>query len=424
MAFRTIDPELAVKAMTKANLTPQEVFPGSIKKWRCICEKCGNEVFPTYNAIQQGRGGCGFCAGKKIHLEDAVALMMNAGLRPIEAFKNKSTSWKSECLRCGDIVSPKLEKIMIGQKGCKSCGHTATGLKRRLKNETIRSAMEDAFLQPLEPYKNIQSAWKCLCLKCGKTVSPRFKHIMAGHSGCVYCSGVQIDHSDAIEFMLKNKIRPLEPYKSAVTSWKSECMRCGRKVEPTYSSVQSGSIGCGYCAGNRIDAEVAETFMRDLGIEPLEPYSSGHLAWKCRCLTCGNEISPKYSNVRSGQGACRFCATKGIDYNKPAYLYFMHHKDFDSLKIGISNSEASANRIKIHTKFGWTLIEKHDFLTAKDAEIVEQNLLKWIRNEKNLPVHLIAELMPQGGFTETVDALEISVPELRKKLKEVLTLLK
>jgi len=45
------------------------------------------------------------------------------------------------------------------------------------------------------------------------------------------------------------------------------------------------------------------------------------------------------------------------------------------LKIGISNSEASANRIQVHTKFGWSLIEKHDFLTAKDAEFVEQNLL-------------------------------------------------
>jgi len=56
------------------------------------------------------------------------------------------------------------------------------------------------------------------------------------------------------------------------------------------------------------------------------------------------------------------------------------------LKIKISNSEASANRIQLHTKFGWSLIEKHDFLTAKDAEFVEQNMLKWIRNEKNLPV--------------------------------------
>jgi hypothetical protein len=78
------------------------------------------DMDPQWDSLweQQGRGGCGFCAGKKIHLEDAIALMMNAGLRPIEAFKNKSTSWKSECLRCGDIVSPKLEKIMIGQKGC------------------------------------------------------------------------------------------------------------------------------------------------------------------------------------------------------------------------------------------------------------------------------------------------------------------
>jgi len=114
---KEVDPTIAVNLMLKAKLLPQDPFPGSVKKWRCVCEKCGNEVFPTYNAIQQGRGGCGFCAGKKIHLEDAISLMTNAGLKPIEDFKNKSTSWKSECLRCGDIVSPKLEKIMIGPKG-------------------------------------------------------------------------------------------------------------------------------------------------------------------------------------------------------------------------------------------------------------------------------------------------------------------
>lgn len=423
MGYAKIDPEQARLLMLEANLEPLTPFPGSVKKWHCKCHKCGNEVFPTYNAIQQGRGGCGYCAGKKIHIEDAINIMNKAGLSPLEPFKNKSTSWKSECLRCGATVSPKLEKIIIGQKGCKACGHAVTGLKKRLKNELVKNAMADAYLQPLEPYKDIHAKWKSKCLKCGKTVNPRFKHVMAGHAGCPYCAGKLIDHHEAFEAMLKAGIRPKVPYKSAVTPWESDCIRCGKQVQPTYSSIQGGSKGCGYCAGNKIEDESAELFMHSIGIEPLEPYRSGHVAWKCRCLSCGNEISPKYSNVKSGQGACKFCASRGIDYNKSAYLYLMLHEEFDSLKVGISNHDASTNRIKSHIKFGWKLLESHDFATAKDAEIVEQELLRWVRIERNLPVHLVAEMMPQGGFTETIDASEIRIPELQMKLAEIMGLL-
>ena len=43
-------------------------------------------------------------------------------------------------------------------------------------------------------------------------------------------------------------------------------------------------------------------------------------------------------------------------------------------------------------------------------------LLKWLRKERGLPPHLVRELMPQGGFSETVDAEEISLPEIEVKL--------
>ena len=39
--------------------------------WRCRCGRCGREVQPRYNSIQQGGGGCKFCAGVFVDAADA-----------------------------------------------------------------------------------------------------------------------------------------------------------------------------------------------------------------------------------------------------------------------------------------------------------------------------------------------------------------
>jgi hypothetical protein len=43
-------------------------------------------------------------------------------------------------------------------------------------------------------------------------------------------------------------------------------------------------------------------------LEPLEPYpADGKLPWRCRCLSCGAEVTPRFTNIRSGQGGCIPC---------------------------------------------------------------------------------------------------------------------
>ena len=47
------------------------------------------------------------------------------------------------------------------------------------------------------------------------------------------------------------------------------------------------------------------------GVEPLEPYEASNKRWKCKCLTCGQVVYPRYATVvTGGKGGCDFCAKR------------------------------------------------------------------------------------------------------------------
>lgn len=54
------------------------------------------------------------------------------------------------------------------------------------------------------------------------------------------------------------------------------------------------------------DAE-ASMFMRNAGLEPLEPYPGVAKPWRCRCKVCGVVGSPRYHNIKKGRGGCEPC---------------------------------------------------------------------------------------------------------------------
>lgn len=60
----------------------------------------------------------------------------------------------------------------------------------------------------------------------------------------------------------------------------------------------------------KIAEEDAVNAMRERGAEPLDPFPGTQDPWRCRCLTCGDEISPRYNDVvnkKTGpcKGSCR-----------------------------------------------------------------------------------------------------------------------
>ena len=73
----------------------------------------------------------------------------------------------------------------------------------------------------------------------------------------------------------------------------------------------------------------------------------------------------------------------------------------------------------IHEKYGWILWRSKSFDVGNDAYLIEQEILNWLRNHKNLNSFLSSNEMPQGGWTETVNASEIDLPTIWAKVEEL-----
>ena len=98
-------------------------------------------------------------------------------------------------------------------------------------------------------------------------------------------------------------VEPIEPYPNSQSPWRCRCLACGHEVTPQLGNVRAGHAACGYCAGTKVDPVAAEAVMRAAGFIPLEPYPGSGRPWRCRCDRCGNEVSPRYAAVASGAGS-------------------------------------------------------------------------------------------------------------------------
>jgi hypothetical protein len=416
-----LEPEMVEKVMLKAGLKPSEPYIKANARWKCKCLKCNRTVYPSYNQIQQGGGGCPYCAKTKVDLKEVMAIMKKEKLEPLEPYKNSNSKWKCLHLTCGNIVYPRYKEVRIGGGGCGTCRYIKSAKSMRFSTDIAIEIMIQAGLQPLGPYKNKDTPWKSRCLICRKISSPSLGNVKKQKSGCKHCAkNAPVDAKKAEQFIKKAGYEPLEPFTGAVKKWKCRCLVCKKISYPTYSSAVNMNSGCIYCGGTApLDPKEAVKFMIANKLKPLEPYKNARAAWKCKCLKCGAIVSPSQTNVKRGSG-CKYCADIGLEYGKPAFLYVMVHKEFSSVKIGVGNHDSKPERITEHKNYGWVLLKKYDLPTGGHAAHVEKFVFRWIRKELKLPVHLAAEQMPQGGFSETVDADEISMPNLYRIIEDAI----
>jgi hypothetical protein len=99
----------------------------------------------------------------------------------------------------------------------------------------------------------------------------------------------------------------------------------------------------------------------------------------------------------------------------------MTNLDLNAHKVGISGETKTSDgdRVRKHQKSGWELYKRLDFETADEAHLIEQAVLNWMRNDKKLSPFLSEFEMPQGGYTETVDASEIDLSTIWAKVEEL-----
>lgn len=407
------DGELARNFFLSKGFKPLEPYPGSSRPWRSKCLKCGFIVQPYYGRVRDGIG-CGVCSKKIVVPQEAVKVMLKAKLKPLEPFPGSKKNWSCLCLRCNRKVSPAYGSVLQGDGGCKYCGG------HFIEPEAAVLLMKSRGLTPLTPYKNSGVNWKCICNKCKREVSPSYNQIQQGQGGCSYCARRKVDPKEAKKLMIDAGATPLVKFPGARKPWKCRCNTCGRVIKPLYSPVANqGYNPCNYCAGKKVDAKSAFQVMLNAGLTPLEKYKRADTGWRCICNKCKKIVMPRYSAIRSGQGGCKYCTDKGLDYNAPAFLYLMTHGEFGAHKIGIGNYKTRLNRIDEHKKMGWVLIENLDFSTGEGAYQCEQAILLWLQEVKKLRPYLSESDMPQRGWTETFDASEIDLPTIWAKVKSL-----
>ena len=414
-AKKIVDPQAARKKMMKAKLQPLVAYPGSDVGWLCRCMKCNREVTPAYGSIRAGQGGCKWCAiaGARVQPEVAVKLFLENNFQPLEPFKTSHSKWKSRCQRCRNIVTPSYHDIKQGGGGCKFCAPNFADINQ------IMEVMKKAELEPQQKYVNSKEPWRVKHIKCGRIFITEYANVRSGTT-CRYCARRDVVPEEAIQFMIQSGQKPLVKYPGAKKPWKCRCVVCNKIIYPTYSTTVNRNSGCLYCSGNKVDSKDAVRFMKSNNLTPLVKYPGARVAWKSRCNQCKNIVTPQYSSIKSGQGGCKYCADWGIDYLAKGFIYLMTNKVLNSHKIGIGNIERQkGDRIKQHKKHGWQLIKQMNFDKTDDAFIVEQKVLSWWRQSLKLSIHLTEFEMPQGGYTETVDATEIDLLTIWAKVEDL-----
>lgn len=423
---KPLDPEFAYQVMLEHGWKPLEPYKSALTPWNSECLKCGHLGSPRFGNVQRG-AGCTKCKNaekidpKKLSEAEATQIMLDAGLKPLVPYKSAKTPWESLCLKCGKITSPQLGNVRNTKIPCAYC----SGFK--VDSEDAIKVMTSANLIPLEPFVKATVKWMCKCAKCGKTVYPVYTSVRQGQGGCISCgreataSSHRYTHEMTVETMVEAGLQPIEDYKASDTPWKCKCLKCDRIVFPTFSNVKNGHAGCAFCSGNAVHPEDAERIMLQKGYEPLEPYPAHNKSkWKSKHIPCGTIVYPYYNTIQNGKSGCSVCAEHGLKLEDPSYLYIMVHDEFRSIKVGISNTNARPNRIKSHGKYGWKLYKQINVANGAVAVDIETKTFVWIRKELGLGVHLTKEMMKSGGYSETVDAEEITVLQIDRRIQEII----
>lgn len=413
--------ETAISDMLKAGLTPLEPFVKVIAKWKYQCNTCLNENYATLHGVRRGNG-CPYCGGVKVDPKVVASTMEKAGLVPLEPYKSNTSKWKVHHRACGNDVVTTWAEVQSGQGGCGICRYTKISEKLRMPEDTAVAIMRKAGGEPLEPFKNSHARWKVRCLKCNVISSPLLSNVKKGQGICMHCrpKSPVVTEKKALAFVQAKGLDPVSSYKSAQSKWKLKCRTCKKADFYVYSWMKSQNYGCVYCSRHKIDPKDAMRKFKTMGFEPLEPYISSRKGIKVRCLNCNMTYSKTFDSLQSGRG-CKYCQTAAMDLLAPAYFYIIQNDELRALKVGISNLIRRTDRIKAHEKQGWSLLYRQDLDTGEMAFQLEQQILSWLRQEKNLGIYLIKDQMPQGGWTETVDADEISLLEIRYYFENLLS---
>ena len=429
MSPRT-DPEEAAAIMRAAGVEPIDDFPGVKVPWRCECMRCHHEVTPRLSTVTKGHGACAYCAGKRVHPGDAEAAMLCVNVKPLEPFVSSKHKWPCRCLVCDELVFPRYNSVQRGKGACEYCAARTIGHKLRVPEEQAIEEMRAAGVEPDGPYPGIQAPWPGTCLRCGEPCAPRLLSIRNGQGGCRACGfrasgeaqrgvskwrGPVRSGVHETTRMLAAGLWPLVPFPGVEAPWPCVCVRCGERVAPRFKGIargQGGCRACGYKAARQaqlLDEDTARAGMLAAGLDPQDPYVRSGDPWRCKCLECGEIVTPSYNSVQQGKVGCRWCSSQSFS-GIPALLYLIYSDEFSSVKVGISR--ARSRRILRWEQRGWDVIRVWAFDEGSVAQRIERAVLRYWRDGLDAPLGVTqADVGNLDGHTETAPLWAIDLDE-------------
>ncbi|MEU1313070.1 hypothetical protein ABZ419_29830 [Streptomyces cinnamoneus] len=90
-----------------------------------------------------------------------------------------------------------------------------------------------------------------------------------------------------------------------------------------------------------------------------------------------------------------------LSAGQSAVLYVVTHEEMDALKVGITSTASKSDRVRAHTRRGWSVSMVLPFAAVEQARRAEKALIGFLRS-CGATETVRSEQMPQGGYTETV----------------------
>lgn len=108
-----------------AGMVAAESYVGNGRPIRCRCVVCNRVTAVRLSNLRSGQKvACIWCAGQRVHEDDAVALFRARGFEPLEPFPGGGRrDWLCRCIRCGNDVELQFTSVKAG-RGCRYCAHS------------------------------------------------------------------------------------------------------------------------------------------------------------------------------------------------------------------------------------------------------------------------------------------------------------
>jgi hypothetical protein len=434
----TVRPELAREFDLEKNggLSASSVLAGSAKKvwWKC---SEGHSFSARISDRKFSGSACPYCRGlyaipgktdiltRYPEITAAWDYVLNGELKPENClpFSEKKVYWKCPA---GHSWLMRVKDRVINSQGCSVCGNhqivkginDLATLHPEIASTLALDLNAPDFAQTVGPHSQKIAWWNC---ERNHTYQAPVKR--RHNSGCPVCAGQKVmygvndletQNPDAASHFLQglNGVSPREVLVSSRVKYYWEC-DLGHKFRAHPDSIFTKKTWCPYCANKKVLAGFndLETKAPDVARE-WHPEMNGSLKasdviygshakywWVC---SNGHTFHQSVKKRREGQG-CPSCAKTGFNPSKPAMVYVLVHKQFNAIKVGITNTD-SPHRLKLLYQTGWRRACSYVFPEGIQAESVEKKFFRHVRQVLGVPAFLDASKMRRtGGWTETMD---------------------